>query len=74
VVLLTLRNAAARLGIAPDTLRAQIQRGRLIATKLGRDWLVEEAEVTRYARTTLGRSGRRAQAEGPTGRDSGPSR
>jgi excisionase family DNA binding protein len=60
VALLTLRDAAARLGITADTLRAQVRRGRLRATKLGRDWLVEEAEVARYERTSLGRTGRPA--------------
>ncbi len=58
MALLTLRDAAARLGITADTLRAQIRRHRLRATKLGRDWLVEEAEVARYERTSLGRTGR----------------
>jgi excisionase family DNA binding protein len=48
--LLTLVQAAARLGVAPATLRAQIRRKRLSATKLGRDWLVEPEEVQRYAR------------------------
>ena len=60
MALLTLRDAAARLGITADTLRAQIRRRRLRATKLGRDWLVEEAEVARYERTSLGRAGRPA--------------
>ena len=51
--LTTLRSAAARLGITADTLRAQIQRGRLTATKLGRDWLVDDGEVERYRRMSL---------------------
>ena len=61
MALLTLREAAPRLGITADTLRAQIRRGRLHATKLGRDWIVDAAEVARYERTSLGRSGRPAQ-------------
>ena len=36
-------------GITADTLRAQIRRGRLGARKLGRDWVVEAAEVARLA-------------------------
>jgi excisionase family DNA binding protein len=48
--LLTLRQAADSLGITPDTLRAQVHRGRLKATKLGRDWLVERSELIRYRR------------------------
>jgi excisionase family DNA binding protein len=63
MALMTLIKAAAQLGVTPDTLRAQIRRGRLRATKLGRDWLVEAAEVARYERTSLGRVGR-PRAEG----------
>jgi excisionase family DNA binding protein len=48
LTLLTLRQAATRLQVHPDTLRAQIHRGRLTGIKLGRDWLVDEAEVERY--------------------------
>jgi excisionase family DNA binding protein len=70
VALLTLREAAVHLRITADTLRAQIRRGRLRATKLGRDWVVEAAEVARYERTSLGRKGRPARgsrAAGPGG-------
>lgn len=48
MALLTLVEAAERLGVAPATLRAQIHRGKLQGRKLGRDWLVEDAEVERY--------------------------
>jgi excisionase family DNA binding protein len=57
--MITLVEAAARLGLAPATLRHQVERGRLAATKLGRDWLVSDAEVERYRATRLGRMGRR---------------
>ena len=46
--LITLSRAAERLGRSPSTLREQIRRGQLRATKLGRDWLLDEAEVDRY--------------------------
>jgi excisionase family DNA binding protein len=49
-MLLTLVQAAKRLGVAPATLRAQIHREKLKAAKVGRDWLVEEEEVERYRR------------------------
>jgi excisionase family DNA binding protein len=65
VALLTLKQAAKQLGITADTLRAQIRRERLRATKLGRDWLVEGAEVTRYERDSLGRPGRPSQLARP---------
>ena len=56
--LLTLPIAAEQLGIASDTLRAQIRRKRLRAERLGRDWVVEEREVARYRRDSLGKPGR----------------
>lgn len=46
--LLTLAQAARTLGVAPDTLRAQVHRGKLRANKLGRDWVVSSEEVNRY--------------------------
>lgn len=58
MALLTLKAAAEHLGITADTLRAQIRKGRLSATKLGRDWLVEANEVSRYQLESLGRGGR----------------
>jgi len=64
VALLTLRQAATQLGITADTLRAQIKKGRLRATRPGRDWLVEAAEVGRYQRISLGRPGRPPQVAG----------
>jgi excisionase family DNA binding protein len=50
LLLITLVEAARRLGVTPDTLRAQVHRKKLLATKVGRDWLVEEDEVERYRR------------------------
>lgn len=70
MALLTLKEAAAQMGITADTLRAQIRRKRLHATKLGRDWLVEAAEVGRYERTSLGRQGRPARGSRVAGRSS----
>jgi excisionase family DNA binding protein len=57
---LTLAGAAARLGLAPATLRHQAETGRLAAVKLGRDWLVTDSEVERYRAASLERPGRRA--------------
>lgn len=45
---MTLKEAAAILGILPATLRRQIANGRLQAQKRGRDWFVTAAEVERY--------------------------
>jgi len=45
----TLAEAALRLGRRPATLRQQIRNGKLIAYKFGRDWIVDDHEVERYA-------------------------
>ena len=45
---MTLKEAAERIGTTPDNLRGAIARGSLQARKVGRDWLVEPAEVERY--------------------------
>lgn len=47
---MTLAEAAKALNVTPDTLRQQIARGKLRATKRGRDWWVTPREVERYAR------------------------
>jgi excisionase family DNA binding protein len=51
--MLTLQQAAARLGLAASTLRVQIRNGKLKARKIGRDWTVSEREVDRYRRESL---------------------
>lgn len=52
---MSLSKAAELLGLSPTTLRAQIDRGALKATKAGpRAWIVTRAEVERYRRENLG--------------------
>ncbi len=48
MTLLTTRQAAAALGMHPGPVRKLIEKGQLTATKLGRDLLIEPAEVERY--------------------------
>ena len=48
--LMTLREAAEWLNLSPKTLRVQANKGILQAEKMGRDWVVYAAEVTRYAK------------------------
>ena len=48
-MIITLKEAAERLGVTPDALRGAIARGSFKATKIGRDWVVAPAEVKRYA-------------------------
>ena len=45
---MTVKEAAELLGLAPVTLRLQILRGKLKATKHGRDWWIHPKEVERY--------------------------
>jgi excisionase family DNA binding protein len=56
----TTAEAAERLGIAPTTVRRQIELGRISAGKVGRDWWVTSREVERYRSDSLGRPGRKA--------------
>lgn len=56
--MLTLAEAAARLGLSPSTLRGQIGKGRLRARLIGKTWTVSEREVERYRAESLGKIGR----------------
>jgi excisionase family DNA binding protein len=51
---MTLTEAAATLGVTPDTLRSQIRHGSLRAVKRGRDWHVTPREVERYRTSSRG--------------------
>jgi excisionase family DNA binding protein len=55
--------AAEHLGVAPATLRHQIRNGSLEATKVGRDWAVDEDAVRRYSEISLGKPGRRPRGQ-----------
>lgn len=66
---ITLREAAQILGVSPDTLRQQVHRKRLTATKLGRDWFVTRAELAKYLKRY---SRKRAKNGKPTGKGSRP--
>lgn len=50
---MTLTEAAELLGVTPDNLRGAIQRGTLRATKIGRDWHVDQWAVDLYRRQHL---------------------
>jgi excisionase family DNA binding protein len=60
--MLTLAEAAARLGLSPSTLRQQIHNGRLRGRLVGKTWTVTEREVERYRAESVGRPGRHASA------------
>lgn len=55
---MTLKDAAAMLGVTPDNLRGAIKRGTLKANKHGRDWFVTPAQVEKYRQEHL-RDGKR---------------
>jgi excisionase family DNA binding protein len=45
---LTVRDGAARAGCDPSYLRHEIAAGRLVATKVGRDWLIEQRDFAAW--------------------------
>lgn len=57
--MLTLADAANRLGVASATLRQQIHAGRLEAQKIGRIWVISETALAMYRSENHGRVGRR---------------
>ena len=54
-MILTLSQAAERLGLAPATLRRQVNNGVLKATLVGKTWTVTEKEVEKYRANHLGK-------------------
>lgn len=48
--LLTVNEAADRLRVHPASIRHAILNRRLVAHKQGRDWVIDEADLQRYAR------------------------
>jgi len=55
--MLTVTQAAARLGLQRATLLRQITRGTLHAKRLGSIWVIAAAEVERYRHTHQGKTG-----------------
>lgn len=43
--MLSVREAAAILGVSPKTVRWRLEKGKLAGRKVGRDWIVPRAEV-----------------------------
>ena len=50
---MTLADAGEALGVSASTLRVQIRKGRLAATKIGKTWVVAPEEVARYGEAHL---------------------
>jgi excisionase family DNA binding protein len=49
--MLTTTQVAAALGVDRSHVRRLILSGKLAATKMGRDWLIDQSEVTRFQQT-----------------------
>jgi excisionase family DNA binding protein len=56
---MTPAEAADELGLAPQTVRAQIRKGKLRAERVGPVQLVTRRELERYRRDSSGQPGRR---------------
>lgn len=67
--LLSVRDAAARAGVTERYVRADIAAGRLAATKVGRDWLIEPRAFSAWLRNP--RRGTRSAKRGGTGNEEG---
>lgn len=62
-VALTLAEAAERTGLSPRTLRAQIKRGVIPATLMGKTYIVRAEDLEGYLRDHAGKPGRSAKGE-----------
>jgi excisionase family DNA binding protein len=62
--LLTVSQAAERLGLSRKTVWLQINRGVLSAARLGSVWVITAREVDRYARENKGKVGGRPREKG----------
>lgn len=58
MALITTKIAAERLGVSTRRVRALIEAGRLPASRIGRDLLIEECHLPRVAERKPGRPGR----------------
>lgn len=54
---LTITQAAERIGVSPDTLQSQIRRGKIAAERFGRQWMIEANELQRYREEVQGKHG-----------------
>lgn len=47
----TTPQAASRLGLTADSVKKYCQRGRIVATWIGNQWLIHRREIARYKRS-----------------------
>jgi len=62
-VAFTLAEAGERTGLSPSTLRAQIKRGVIPATLMGKTYIVRADDLEGYLRDHAGKPGRSAKGE-----------
>lgn len=60
---MTTSEAAKKLGVTPQRVRAMIEAGRLGATKIGRDWLITEVDLDAVGDRTPGRPKKDSEKE-----------
>jgi excisionase family DNA binding protein len=51
--LISLPEAARRYGLSPKTLRLLVQKGRLKARKMGRDWFTTPEDIKAYLNSRM---------------------
>jgi excisionase family DNA binding protein len=59
--MLTIADAAARLGIDPSRVRLLVRQGRIPARKFGRAWMISKADLDAYHPRPQGKPGHRPQ-------------
>jgi excisionase family DNA binding protein len=57
--MLTITDAAARLGIDPSRVRLLVRQGRIPASRFGRAWMIAEADLLAYQPRPQGKPGHR---------------
>ena len=68
--MLTTRDAAARLGLTPQSVARLCKQGQIKAARIGRDYLISETELARFA--ALKRPGHRPKRKDKTMQTIGP--
>jgi excisionase family DNA binding protein len=59
---LTVNQAAERIGISPDTLQSQIRRGKIPAQRFGRQWMLTAPAIRQYIEERKGKHGFAAES------------
>ncbi len=72
MIMLTTKQAAERLGVSVRRVHALIQDERLPAEKLGRDYVIKEADLKLVADRPTGRPPKQATAAGKSNRELQP--